>query len=182
MALFQSFWSKPALSKRWKISNQLEANLWITALSCAYARKNNIPLTMHTDDYGKELLKHLPYDSIKLTLNQLPSDTPIGQWAVSKFYAQQEHPLGDIHIDNDVFIKKRSLYDLMTNSHYDCIVQSFELADGGQYVEAQELVRNIEGIPTSVDLRYAYNVGVIGFKDKELKQQYIDDYFKFYEI
>lgn len=182
MALFQSFWSKPALSKRWKIPNQLESNLWITALSCAYARKNNIPLTMHTDDYGKELLKHLPYDSIKLTLNQLPSDTPIGQWAISKFYAQQEHPLGDIHIDNDVFIKKRSLYDLMTKSHYDCIVQSFELADFGGYVDAQELVRNIEGIPTRVDLRYAYNVGIIGFQDKELKQKYIDDYFKFYEI
>ena len=126
MSLIQSFWSEPAKWNRWGIGKQLEANLWIAALSCVYAKKIGAPLIMHTDDFGKELLKHLPYTDLRLTLNQIPKDTPPGQWAIGKMYAQMNSKLGDIHIDNDVFIKKKSLYDSMSNSKYDLIVQSFE--------------------------------------------------------
>ena len=180
MALFQSFWSKPAEANRWGCEKQIEGNVWLAALSAVYAKKNNIPLVMHTDDFGKTLLQHLPYTELKLTLNKIPKDTPIGQWAVGKFYALKEQPLGDIHIDYDVFIKSRALYDHMMKSNWDCIVQSFDSA-GLYYHGIDPYMKDLElNVPLS--LPYAYNCGVVGFKNKKLKQQYLEDYFKFYEI
>ena len=33
-----------------------------------------------------------------------------------------------------------------------------------------------------LDFPLAYNCGIVGFKDKQLKEKYLSDYFKFYEI
>lgn len=180
MALFQSFWSKPAEANRWKRENQVEGNIWIAALSAVYAKRNNIPLIMHTDDFGKQLLQHLPYSEIKLTLNKIPKDTPIGQWAVGKFYALREQDLGDIHIDYDVFIKSKQLYDYMMSTKCDCLVQSFEHA-GSYYDIIKPYLKDLD-LNVELNLPYAYNCGVVGFKNQELKQKYMDDYFQFYEI
>ena len=182
MSLIQSFWSEPAKWNRWGIGKQVEANLWIAALSCVYAKKIGAPLIMHTDDFGKELLKHLPYTDLRLTLNQIPKETPPGQWAISKMYAQMNSKLGDIHIDNDVFIKKKSLYDNMSNSRYDLIIQSIEKANGDLYKYPCSLLKNIPDLPLDLDFPLAYNCGVVGFKNKELKDRYLHDYFKFYEL
>ena len=182
MSLIQSFWSKPAIENRWNIKNQLESNLWIMALSCVYAKKNNIPLIMHTDDFGKELLSYLPYTEIRLTLNQIPENTPAGQWAISKMYAQRASNLGDIHIDNDVFIKKRSLYEMMANKPYDAIVQSLEKTDGPLYVEAKKIIEPLTNQKVmDFQTPYAFNCGIIGFKNQQLKDRYLNDYFKFYQ-
>lgn len=182
MSLIQSFWSEPAKWNRWGIGKQVEANLWIAALSCVYTKKIGASLIMHTDDFGKELLKHLPYTDLRLTLNQIPKDTPPGQWAVSKMYAQMNSKLGDIHIDNDVFIKKKSLYESMCNSKYDLIVQSIEKTDGHLYKHPCGVLKEIPNLPMDLDFPLAYNCGVVGFKDKQLKEKYLSDYFKFYEI
>lgn len=183
MALFQSFWTKPAVNNRWETEGQLEANIWIAALSCCLLDKHGIPVTMHTDDFGKELLQHLPYTEIKTTLNKIPENTPIGQWAVSKFYAQLEHPLGDIHIDNDVLIGSKKLYEEMCNSRYDVIVQSVEstgLAGKNFYKIPEKLLLKGKVLNNPVGVA-AYNCGIIGFKNQQLKDQYIKDYFDFYE-
>lgn len=183
MTLFQSFWSKPAIYNRWGKTEQLESNIWITALSCCLLKKHNIPVVMHTDDFGLQLLGHLPYTEIRTTLNKIPADTPMGQWAVSKFYAQLEHPLGDIHIDNDVLIGSRKLYEEMCDSKYDVIVQSVEdTGYGGRnfYKIPEKLLLQHKIIKHSVGVA-AYNCGIIGFKNQQLKDQYIKDYFDFYD-
>ena len=167
MSLIQSFWSKPAIEGRWDISGQLEANVWIAALSCVHAHRNGIPLIMHTDDFGKELLQHLPYTEIRLTLNAIPDDTPSGQWAISKMYALQNSELGDIHIDNDVFIKKKELYTRMSEKYYDVIVQSLEDTQGPLYVQALEFLQQYSDIVNTESFgNFAYNCGVLGFKNR----------------
>lgn len=181
MNIIQSFWSKPALKNRWGYNNQLEVNKWLCAASCLLAQRNGATVTMYTDRIGAVLLKDIPYDKMKIVLDDSLEDTPIFFWAAGKFIALEDAPLGSIHIDNDVLLMERKTVEALRFAEYDLIVQQEEPIDTEEtqkfYAPHREGVK-ILGYPSMMNPDYpqAYNVGIIGFSNEELRSKYIYNY------
>lgn len=184
LRVVHSFWTYPMLKKddRWGIKNQFMNNIWILTLSVIYAKRNSdIHLVLYTDNLGYELLKDLPYDEIHKDLENIPK-LPFTEvlWAQGKLYAMKNEPLCSIHTDYDVFIKtKKCVETLKDVVNYDLIVQDTEFAYGDEY-DTQRILLNKIGIPVSE--KFAYNCGVVGFNNQELKDLYYSTYFKYLEI
>lgn len=181
MRIFQSLWTKPALDKRWDQSNQLESNIWLYTLSVLYAKSIGVEIVLYTDSLGKQFLGHLPYDAIYTTLNDIPNSIPTMVWAYGKFHALKDEPIGSIHIDGDVLLKRKGLLKELDMTGYDFIVQNAEHA-GGLYLDTEDLMMKYGALEKNVlTTSYAYNCGVIGFNNSELKKKYLDFYFKHVE-
>jgi hypothetical protein len=182
LRLCHSFWSAPCSD-----GDKLRANVWLYALSVAYAKKTGAKIVLHTDEKGKELLGFLPYDELHTTLQGITVNPRF--WAAGKIFAQAAEPLGSIHIDGDVFIKRKNTIDLRRFQASDLIIQNIEnfeypyIVHNIPYVK-QALVRDAE---MSKRLRLdenlsSYNCGVVGFNSQELKDQYISGYKRLYNI
>ena len=178
MRIFQSFWTKPAIDQRWDQSGQLEANVWLFALSAVYAKRQGVTLVLYTDTLGKKLLGHLPYDRVYTTLDNIPSNIPTMIWAYGKFMALREEPLGSIHIDGDVFLKKPEVIREMGTKDYDLIIQNKEWTHN-TYESIEDIMARFGEIDREKYANYqtAYNCGVVGFTNAQLKKSYLDYYF-----
>ena len=170
-----SFWTKPCENDDEKLRNYI---LYF-ATSLAWLKKNNFPIVLHTDSKGKELFKNLPYDEIYTTLDNIPEDINPKFYAYGKFLAMQQEELGNVHIDGDVFIKSKELAENILNFKSDLIVQSLE---DKYYINKWYRKYDFNGCKDIVEqyvplsTTSAYNCGVIGINNQELK----DKYFKAY--
>ncbi|MCL1942240.1 MAG: hypothetical protein FWF54_01630 [Candidatus Azobacteroides sp.] len=178
-----SVWTKPMSGLRWYIEDQLKNNLWLFALSVAYVKKSGHKIVLHTDSFGKEIYGQLPYDEIYLTLDHL--DVHERFWAAGKIYAQEAEPIGSVHIDGDVFLKKQAVYDIIGDRDVDLIVQMIEGNDtpsslGSCYEDNMRLILPAlnKNIPPEFNIlqNTAYNCGLIKFNNPELKKRYIEGY------
>lgn len=151
---------------------QLFYNLWYFALSCAYAKRSGADIVLHTDTLGSLLFKHLPYDSIYTTLDDIKA--PPRFWAAGKFFTLEKEGLDAIHIDGDVFIKSPNLVKRMYESTSDLLVQ---------YIEPwlDTLVR--DKLADHMNFDYfdcprMFNTGVLGIFNQELKDKVLLTYFQ----
>lgn len=170
--IFQTFWTKP-MSK-----DKIETNVQIAYISCYYLHKNGYKVRMYTDKYGKELLINIKYDEINTKLDSIPDNIPNYLFAYAKFWALKNEPIGTIHTDFDVFIKKPCI-DEFYNKNYDLILQNKELNQDYNYKKLRNVFNKIK-LPNFLPVNHigSCNVGVIGFNNKELKNKYLDIYFK----
>jgi hypothetical protein len=104
LRLCHSYWTAPSERQRWGIENQIVSNVCLAAVSVAFAKKIGATIALHTDLNGKEFLGWLPYNELHLSLEQHNFHSAF--WASGKILAQEREPLGSIHIDLDVFIKR----------------------------------------------------------------------------
>jgi hypothetical protein len=163
------------------MSDQTIPNTWLAATSVACAKKIGAKIVLHTDCEGQDLLGWLPYDEIHLTLENSSFDPTF--WASGKIKAQEVEPLGSIHIDWDVFIKRPSTIDVKRFAQCDLIVQSVE-ENVFLYVENLKIVGHLleEKLCKNLDMdrSSAYNCGLIGFNNAMLKKRYIEGYYDMY--
>jgi len=187
--LCHSIWTKPMKGLRWDIADQLKQNIWLFALSVAYAKKMNAEIVLHTDELGKEIFGFLPYDEIHLTLEGLNVHERF--WAAGKIFAQEAEPLGSVHIDGDVFLKKPEVYKLIKDNSADLIVQMVEGDStpsclGSCYEENLNLVLSAlnRNVPVEFDRNQdsAFNCGLVRFNNPELKRRYIEGYKEMLEF
>lgn len=157
---------------------QLVGNICFAALSVAYIRKHGMPIGLHTDTPGADLFGFLPYDNVQTTLDRVPESVHPRFWAAGKIFAIEAEGVGAVHIDLDVFIKKKSLAQRILHNDCDAVVQNFE---GGEWNKPQvELLRPIaldlanRGI--AIDSPYAFNTGVIGINSGALLDEFVDRY------
>lgn len=185
MALVHSLWTKPMLknSRGEKLRKQIETTVWCTASSVAYAKKHNEEIHLYADGLGRDLLSFLPYDDIK-KLN-VPDNIPTEFWASGKFFALEDMNIGDIHIDNDVFLKTPELMAELKKglSENDLIVQSIESSwevINTYYKKCRDVIKsnNIEFVNgLTAEYSPAYNCGIVGFNNEDLKMIYLESYF-----
>lgn len=170
--LVHSFWTKPSLIPRYGYKcEQLFLNLWYFSLSVAYAKRIGAPIVLHTDTLGERLFGHLPYDDVKLTLDDMQA--PPRFWAAGKFYAMQAEQGRAIHIDGDVFIKRPGLWERMKNSDSDLLVQYRE--GWLDTVVRDRLARHMSKDFFEHDCMY--NTGVFGIFNEQLKKEILSTYF-----
>lgn len=177
--LIHSYSSRPLCVRRYDLGfEQLAGIVWYYSLSVAYAKRIGAEIVLHTDTLGKALLGHLPYDEIHLTLDDIPEWVHPRFWAAGKFFAIEREPLGAIHIDGDVFIKRAELLSSICDC--DIVVQNYETADW--YDKERIFFRSV---PESLLLRHGldidhtggYCTGLFGIFNAEYKRRYLDCYF-----
>lgn len=186
MKLVHSFWSKPLLATTDPVerNQKLIVTLWCYASSVAYAKLHKLPIRLYADEAGKQLLSFLPYDEI-LPLT-VPEFVSTSFWAAGKFSTYMEMKPGDLHIDGDVFIQEAGAATLLKEAckKYDVVVQCIENAENCNPDAYNTVVHllNAFGITYNSNafepFHGAFNTGVIGFNDMNLRDDYVRAYFR----
>ena len=159
--------------------NNLKVNIYCFTLSCIYAKQSGFDIVLYTDNKGASLLKDAPYDEIIINLEncQLPKEK-IFAWA--KFEALKNEDGGVIHIDGDVFLKKPTLKNIFTFDDCDVIVQNSEIIGYEKWYGWDNSTISFAKCeyPSFLprECNAMYNCGVVGFKDKTIR----DEYTKYY--
>lgn len=183
MKLIHSFWTRPLEGRMYGIDrlDHLVGDVWMFALSVAYARREGFDIELHTDSLGAALLGHLPYAAVHLTLDGMPRDISPRFWAAGKMWALEAAGDGAVHIDGDVFIKDRALLDCPEGTglivqeietHRDWLWNLESVAPGWDAFCAGH---GIEAVQPEVN----YNTGVMGLLDAGLRRDYIAAYRRF---
>lgn len=160
-------------------SNNLKVHVYYFTLSCIYAKNLGFEIVLHTDKKGACLFKYAPYDKVIIDLEDcvLPKEK-IFAW--TKFKAMESEDAGSIHIDGDVFLKGKPIKDLLTFDDCDIIVQQPEIIgyeDWYGWDDSTIAFAKCE-YPSFLprECTVMYNCGVVGFKDKSIR----DEYTKYY--
>lgn len=161
-------------------AKMLRLHTYYFILSALYAKRSGFDIVLHTDSFGASLLGLAPYDDIILDLDG--HSKPANRvYAWPKFMAMQNECPGAIHIDGDVLLKKSSLRELLSLSDCDLIVQGIERKGVGSWGwlwdESTQAFARCE-YPTwmSRDCNAMYNCGVVGFRDKDIQDEYHKHY------
>ncbi|MFI3240010.1 MAG: DUF6734 family protein [Bacteroidales bacterium] len=159
--------------ERWSYSDTLIKNAWYFSWSVLSIKKYypNATINLHTDNVGQELLGLLPYDNIYNTLEDI--DIPKYLWAGGKFEAIKNEPLGTIHIDGDVIIFGNQFSKLL-DGDYDVVVQSYD----GNYPTETKRAEPILKFNPSYFGKGAFNCGLVGINNQELKDKYYNSYME----
>jgi hypothetical protein len=160
--------------------NNILVTTYCNATSVAWLKHLGANVDLYSDGLGSDMLEYLPYDNIYPL--KVPTNMLTNIWACGKFLALEKMPLGDVHIDGDVFIKSDKLIDLITCPNYDMVVQSIE--DGATtltkyYTATRNILidNNIQTKSCSILEAPSFNCGTIGFYNQELKNKYLTEYF-----
>lgn len=186
MRFVHTFWSKPAVGNRWEINKykQLISNIWYYSTSVAYLKRLGQYIELHTDDFGKKCLDHIPYDNIYTTLNSIPKNINPIMWAYGKFWGCKDLDLGYIHIDGDVFIKSQKTLNAIGYEH-EVLVQGHEFITEKDYnkciyADTEQVLKNITyPVWSKRKCQNAYNVGILQFNNQKLKDKYFNTYFDY---
>ena len=180
--IYHSFWSKPLLQKRYAIDTkkQLVSTLLFTAIGVIAAKKLNIEIVLHTDDYGALLFDNFPYDNIYTTLSG--HDINPQFWASGKMRALAVEPLGSCHLDLDAWIKYPKCRDIIHDSQADIVVQSLE-DSRNTYNPIKDFVFNNVEKPDFINIERAnntkaYNCGLVRINNQQLKDKWLEAYWK----
>lgn len=162
--------------------SRLLTQVWYFALSVAYLKQQGAYIVLHTDNLGKKFLEHLPYDEIHLTLNEWDPEINPRFWAAGKFLALKNEKPPFVHIDGDVFLKKKELVAMIneTLENSDLIIQSNDPAhmykqDSAIFDSDKEFSKKHYCEP---DGENAYNTGCIGISSEEVRNKICDNYFE----
>lgn len=162
---------------------RLVGNILYYALSLAYLKRLHQEVVLYTDTLGERLLGHLPYNKIYVTLDDMPEEISPRFWASAKMHAMSQEPIESVHIDGDVFIKDQKLIDLIENSDWDLLVQMYEhdYFSPGYYKEFPFWKKDKDFLKENginIDVYGAYNTGILGFRNQELKDTFLNLYKK----
>lgn len=155
--------------------HNLKLNVYYFTLSCIYAKRLGYEIVLHTDKKGACLFKHTPYDKIIIDLEDciVPKEK-IFAWA--KFKAMSNEDSQSLHIDGDVFLKGEPIKDLLHFNDCDIIVQQPEIIgyyNWGGWDNSTISFAKCEYPPfLPRECNMMYNCGVVGFKDKSIRDEY----------
>ncbi len=183
MNVIHSFWSKAYFHGRWGQESKIHMDLYSFALSFHYAKKLYKRVSLVTDYQGLSLFSCIPYDDITLGLTQIEHVNP-GFWTAGKVQALKLQTKPTLHIDGDVFLMDNRVKHKMSGE-WDVCVQMREVGDHYNSTYPP-IFRNLEQIyPWIKDLsifNFAYNTGIFGFQNQELKMDYCLEYFNLLEM
>ncbi|MEP2935286.1 MAG: DUF6734 family protein [Gilvibacter sp.] len=161
---------QPLVEGRWSQGNRLEETIYMTALSVLYSHIWYPEIELFVDQTAFQFLHMLP---CKVTV--MDHDEHNDLWMKSKIHAMARQEAPFVHLDTDVFITKPIDFDF---EH--CILERKELAYQRHYKLQVDFFSKLHGLPPSwhTNLGYSFNCGVFGFADMNLKNQFIDNYYR----
>lgn len=155
--------------------NNLKVNVYYFTLSCIYAKNLGYEIVLHTDKKGAKVFQYTPYDKIIIDLEDctLPKEK-IFAW--SKFKAMESEESQAIHIDGDVFLKGEPIKDILNFDDCDIIIQQPEIIGYENWYGWDDSTISFAKCeyPSFLprECTIMYNCGVVGFKDKSVREEY----------
>jgi hypothetical protein len=176
MKAIHSFWSKPYLANRWGLTDQYRKNIFTYALSALYAKRMFGNISLVCDTKGAELLEIIGYDTIDISLNELENVNP-KFWAYGKIKSLSLYNEPIVHLDGDVLLKGDNLIPIFDSS-WDVLVQMKEIEThfSDTYTEMLPVISEIMGWNYG-RYNYAFNCGVLAFKDVAFKNRFCHTFF-----
>ena len=181
MKYVQSIWSKPSLINPDKVDNSLDVkffykNLYSYLMSVLFLKKYG-KVELYCDEKSYEHYSILPYDKIHIIdFEEDGVSEKFWIWSKIKVHELMDEPY--IHVDGDVFLFKDIFKDVFKK--HTAVVQSVEnkynmgMSFHNTYEKSLD---GIEKIPIDIDWnKYgltAYNCGVVGFSNMEVKNEYV---------
>lgn len=177
--LVYSFWTCPALGEnpRWRENNQLLKNVNLYTLSVLFLKDHFKEIVLYTDTLGASLLKFLPFTEVHIVLDDVACDDRI--WVKGKFIAFEKEKKPFIHVDGDVLVSKEHTLDMLKNFDTEVIVQGFDNEFDKHYLGQLDYYEKFVDIDR---IGYSYNMGVIGFNDISLKNEYMKSVRKWLKL
>lgn len=160
----------PIANNRWNMGNKLYDTIYMTALSVLYCCKWYENVEVYVDNLGYEFLEHLP---CKVTLTVFEDDSLL--WMKSKIKILEKETKPFIHVDNDVFFKKK--IDLSFESvileredvalyNYKTLIDYFNKYSNELYYWNKET-------------KMVPSCGLIGFANMKLKDNFVLAFYAF---
>lgn len=187
MIFVNSFWSKPLLKNKFgSFEQSLMTTLFSFTMSAEMVRAFGHDIILYTDRYGKELLEVAPYtDIVVIDINEDESEHFAAQ---IKFEALKRMELGQVHIDGDMFLWKRGIYDIIENANEDILYSTYEdnnylTKQHPLYTKFNKMINKLSVIeyeypyrlPTMNELCWP-NTSMMKINSQELKDDYIKQY------
>ncbi len=164
----------PISNNRWNEGNRFKETIYSTALSILYSHLWYQDIELYADETAYKFLYMLPCRVTKITSNE---DTVI--WMKSKIDVMEKQTKPFIHLDNDAFIKKKINFDfdkvIVEQNDYELYgMYQYRLDFFNQYTQDLEYWKP--------DLGYAFNCGVLGFRDLKLRDEFLEAYYTLEDI
>lgn len=160
-------------------SKNRSIDLICSAYSVTKVHQAGYKIVLYTDDYGKELLKDVPYDEVFVTLNNLQNSINPHIWSASKFISMQQEPLDSIHIDNDVFLYNTKLLKIPKNVKF---LAQHRIPNNDDYDFVRRYIKKATvgkvNYPMDWDWKCkdCLHLGSFAFNDQQLKDKIINTY------
>lgn len=179
MKIIQSFWPNNILDDNEKIY-KLKVIYELSSFLLKNALKGtNISLELVTNNIGKDFFKDIKsYDNINLLLeNDFFNNLDTDLWSAAKIVPMKHYDEDIIHIDGDFLLQDKEYFLANIHSNYDIIVQNKEFGQAyiNNYKVQMKIFESMFDFP-KIDINYVYNCGIIGFKNRSAKNQYIAEF------
>lgn len=156
------------------MGDKLKETIYMTALSILYSHLWYDEIELYVDEIGFKFLYMLP-----CAVTKVQNDNKIELWMKSKINAMELQTKPFVHIDTDIFIRKKIDF-----SFDDIIVERREDTYEMHYRKQVELfTRYTNKLPYwNTNLGYSYNCGIFGFNDLRLRDEFIKSYYDLEKI
>ena len=164
----------PLINNRWYMGNRLKETIYMTALSVLYCHLWYDDIELYVDETAYKLLYMLP---CRVTQIEIEPDRDI--WMKSKIHCIQRQSRPFVHLDTDVFIKKK------INFNFDDIL--LERKEGGYHIHYKKQVEFFNQYTRRVehwhpDLGHTFSCGVLGFKNLVLRDRFVKAFYELERI
>ncbi len=166
--------TKPLINNRWKMGNKLKETIYMTALSVLYSHLWYDEVELYVDETAYEFLYMLPCRVTKISKN---SNQEL--WMRSKIQAIELQNKPFIHLDTDVFIKKKIDFE------FDKII--LERRESDYHKHYAEQVHFFNKYTNQLpywhnNLQRTYSCGVLGFNNLLLRDKFVSAYYQLEKI
>lgn len=186
MLYIHSMWSTPTMKNSSDYSYLLK-NFNMYLLSVLLIKKHGHKINLYCDKHAYEMYSLIPYDNIHIVDFESDGISKIF-WIWAKIKAQMLVNEPYVHIDGDVLMFRDIIGNQLENGKYSAVVQSTEnektIGDWfhktytstiNPYIKWKDKY-NINWDKYGLT---AYNCGVVGFSDMNLKNQYLNKVMEF---
>jgi hypothetical protein len=164
----------PLMNNRWQMGNKLKETIYMTALSVLYSHLWYKDIELYVDETAYKFLYMLPCKVTKVDHNQNKE-----LWMKSKIHAIEKQTKPFVHLDTDVFIKRK--IDFKFN---DVLL---ERKEGGYLMHYKKQVDFFNAFTQDLpywnpSLGYSYSCGVLGFNTLSLRDKFVRAYYDLEDI
>ncbi|WP_369615002.1 DUF6734 family protein [Flavobacterium sp. CFS9] len=164
----------PLINNRWQMGNKLKETVYMTALSILYSHLWYKDIELYADETAYNFLYMLP-----CRITKMDKEHNKELWMKSKIHAIEKQTKPFVHLDTDVFIKKK------INFNFDSIIlERRECGYEAHYKKQIDFFNQYtQDLPYwHPDLGLSYSCGILGFNDLTLRDKFIKAYYDLEKI
>ena len=164
----------PLINNRWQMGNKLKETIYMTALSILYSHLWYKDIELYADETAYKLLYMLP-----CRVTKVENEKNKELWMKSKIHAIEKQTKPFVHLDTDVFIKKK------IDFNFDTII--LERKECGYEMHYKKQIDFFNQYTSHLpywhsNLGHSYSCGILGFNDLTLRNNFVNAYYDLEEI